>query len=225
MTRIGVVSDTHCPERVPFSILPHITHQLSGCDYILHAGDIESQVVLDTLSTVAPVYAVRGDDEIDTHYLPEKRIVEIDGIRIGIHHSHRPFREELLSRLKSLLGLHKGPTWGGVQEWLLRTFKNDDVQIIVFGHFHRPYSEFHKGILLLNPGSIYKMSFDALTYRINHTASKTRRITARLERRMLKSDRIIHPPTVALIQIENQQFSTEVISLPYVDYDVTSDNL
>lgn len=60
--------------------------------------DIEAQTVLDKLETIAPVYAVRGDDEIDTHHLPEKRILEFAGKRIGLHHGHRSFWQELPSR-------------------------------------------------------------------------------------------------------------------------------
>ena len=217
--RIGVISDTHCPERVPFSVLDELVTVLRDCDYILHTGDIETQVVLDTLSTVAPVYAVKGDDEIDTGYLPEKRVVEIGGVRIGMHHSHRPFLAELPSRLKGALGLRHGPTWAGIQEWLLHTFRDDNVEVIVFGHFHRPYSDYHHGILLLNPGSIYKISHDALVYRIRNSHSAIRRFTARLEYRALPPDQIIYPPTVAIMTIDNQQITTEIHQLSPVNYE------
>ena len=216
--RIGVVSDTHCPERVPFSVLTEIMAIFKGCDCILHAGDIEAKTVLDTLSAVAPVYAVHGDDEIDTGYLPEKRVVEVGGIRIGMHHSHRPLLEELPSRLKSTLGLHSGPSWGGIHQWLVDKFKDDDVQLIVFGHFHMPYSQVHDGILLLNPGSIYKMSPDSLAYRMRYAHSPVRRLTARLQYHTQSSDRIMYPPTVAYISINSQQIESEILELSPVDY-------
>lgn len=219
MIKIGVISDTHRPERVPYSALENIKDNFIGCDYILHTGDIESQHVLDTLGSIAPVYAVRGDDEIDTYDLPERRVIEIDGIRIGIHHSHRPYRQEFPSRMKTALGLQREPTWAGIQQWLLDTFKSDAVQIIVFGHFHRPYNEYHDGILLLNPESIYKLSKDALIYRIKHSASKFRRITAQLERK-IQSNKVEYPPTIAYIYIDNAKISTEIIELPPINYQV-----
>ncbi len=216
--RVGVVSDTHCPERVPYSVLNELTTVLRDCDMILHTGDIETQTVLDTLSSIAPVYAVKGDDEIDTHDLPEKRIVEIGGLRIGMHHSHRPFLTELPSRLQSALGLYNGPTWAGIHDWLLNKFKDDDVQVIVFGHFHRPYSDYHDGILLLNPGSIYQLSADSLAYRMRKSRSRLRRFTARLELRALSPDRTIYPPTVAIMTINSRQITTEIKTLSPINY-------
>ena len=134
--RIGVISDTHYPERVPYLPLEAIEKVFRGCDLILHAGDLEAMDVITQLETIAPVYAVRSDDEIDTFELPEKRIIEIGGVRIGLHHGHRPYIVELPSRLKSTLGLHRGINWAGIHEWLLEQFRHDNVQAIVFGHFH-----------------------------------------------------------------------------------------
>src|SRR5688572_29444839 len=109
--RVGVISDTHCPERVPNSALNRIEAVFEGCDCILHAGDIEAQSVLDRLAVIAPVHAVRGDHEIDTRYLPEKRVVEVGGVRIGLHHGSRPYRVELPGRLRVLFKLNKGMDW------------------------------------------------------------------------------------------------------------------
>jgi hypothetical protein len=55
--RIGVISDTHGlirPEALAF---------LSGCNLIIHGGDIGGSEVLDTLSSIAPVTAVRGNND------------------------------------------------------------------------------------------------------------------------------------------------------------------
>ena len=55
MQRIGIISDTHG------LIRPEVMNALSDCDCIVHAGDINQPEVLDTLRTLAPVYAVRGN--------------------------------------------------------------------------------------------------------------------------------------------------------------------
>src|SRR5215207_6664604 len=96
--RIGVISDTHYPERVPYLPYDAIEQVFRGCDLILHAGDLESMNVITQLEAIAPVCAVRSDDGIDTFDLPEKRIIEIGGMRIGMHHGHRPYMVELPSR-------------------------------------------------------------------------------------------------------------------------------
>ena len=69
MQRIGIISDTHG------LIRPEVMNALSDCDCIVHAGDINQPEVLDTLRTLAPVYAVRGnaDKGIWAESLPESR--------------------------------------------------------------------------------------------------------------------------------------------------------
>jgi len=216
--QIGVVSDTHCPERVPFSVMNSVCEALAGCDCILHAGDIETRAVLERLEEIAPVRAVRGDDEIDTNTLPEKRVLTFGDVRIGMHHSHRPLLVEMPSRIRNMFDFLHGDPWGGVQDWLLDQFREDDVQIIVFGHFHRPYCAEHDGILLFNPGSIYHLSHAALDYRIHRTESRIRRITGRLEKRSLPEDQTAPLPTVGKITLAGSQIATEIIELPPVDY-------
>lgn len=219
MIRIGVVSDTHIPERVPQSIMPQILKTLEGCDHIIHAGDIESQWVLDQLEQIAPVVAVRGDDEIDTVHLPEKHILEIGDVRIGIHHGHRPFMVELPSRINGYLGLRKGMDWGGIHQWLLDQFKEDPVNIIVFGHFHVSYSAYHDGILLFNPGSVFQLSYESLTYRMRHAHKPLRRLTSRIERQLKAKGNTTPQPTVGIITLHGTTISTEIIPLSPVNYD------
>ena len=63
--KIGILSDTHDLLR------PEVTDALQGCDYILHGGDISSQRVLDQLERIAPVKAVRGNNDKEwAEYLP-----------------------------------------------------------------------------------------------------------------------------------------------------------
>jgi len=86
-TRVGVVSDTHCPEfleRLPSAI----AELLAGVDLILHAGDIGSSGTLAELARLAPVEAIRGDHDRGLD-LPDRRVVEVAGKRIGLLHGNR----------------------------------------------------------------------------------------------------------------------------------------
>src|SRR5580658_1132440 len=53
--RVGVLADTHGLLR------PEVLERLAGCDVLLHAGDVGDPEVLSQLTTVAPVWAVRGN--------------------------------------------------------------------------------------------------------------------------------------------------------------------
>ena len=55
--KVGILSDTHDLLR------PEVIDALQGCDYILHAGDISSQRILDRLEQIAPVKVVRGNTD------------------------------------------------------------------------------------------------------------------------------------------------------------------
>ncbi|MBR4360819.1 MAG: metallophosphoesterase family protein [Clostridia bacterium] len=55
--KIAVLSDTHDLLR------PEVLNRLSGCDFILHGGDVSSRKILDRLEEIAPVQAVRGNND------------------------------------------------------------------------------------------------------------------------------------------------------------------
>ena len=132
MIRVGVLSDTHLTtvnndfKRIVKSVFRDV-------EIILHAGDMTSVEVLDYLSN-RDLRAVRGnmDDFKLKDLLPDKRIEQIEGIRIGIIHGRG------------------GPE--GIEELVLSEF--EDVDLIVFGHSHVPVNTARKGIRLFNPGSL-----------------------------------------------------------------------
>ncbi len=145
---IGVLSDTHWPTRVPAIQWEAIEAAFAGVSLILHAGDIETPDVLERLTQIAPVEAVSGDD--DQFRLPLRRVVSVGGKHIGLTHGHRPFVIEKRDRVRKLLGFKTDP-WNGMFGDLLRWFKDDAIEAIVFGHWHRTYSGVHDGVLLFNP--------------------------------------------------------------------------
>lgn len=133
--RIGVISDTHIPERAK-EIPKKIMDDFKNADLILHAGDITDEKVLDTLRGICKnVRAVWGNmDPAELRKkLPEKDIIAAGGINIGLAHgSGNPLK--LIDLLEEV-------------------FKGERLDIIVFGHAHYPVNKKINNTLYFNPGS------------------------------------------------------------------------
>lgn len=129
---IGVISDTHGLLR------PEALAALASANHILHAGDVGNIEILATLSTIAPVTAIRGN--IDTHgpcaELPATEFVELGG--------------HLFYLVHSITDLDIIPAAAGVAA-------------VISGHSHRPSQENRNGVLYLNPGSAGPRRFDLPT--------------------------------------------------------------
>lgn len=121
-THVGVISDTHGLLR------PEAVESLAGVDLILHAGDIGKPEVLEGLSAIAPVIAVRGNNDKGawTEAIPERETVQIEEISVHILHI--------------LKELSFNPKVAGVR-------------VVISGHSHKPMVEERAGILFVNPGS------------------------------------------------------------------------
>lgn len=119
MKRIGVLSDTHGKLR------EEVVKILRGCDVILHAGDINTQKVMESLREIAPLYIVRGNaDKEWAEGLPESLTEEICGLRVFMVHNKKYMPKEI-----------------------------GNFDLVVFGHSHK-YEERREGnCLFLNPGS------------------------------------------------------------------------
>lgn len=201
--RIGVIADTHVPEFLP-TLPKSIASIFQGVDLILHAGDITGNEVLEELKLLAPVVAVKGDhDALD---LPNKTVVEIGGKRIGLIHGRRPRWQELPGILSNELFGGRRFWWGGFQRQLIRSF--DQVDAIIFGHFHRPYLARQNGVLLFNPGAIYHLTPERIHMRLPQTRSLLRRIY--LRRRLHRKPEV---PTVGLLTIEHGTIRAEILPL------------
>jgi len=145
--RIGLISDTHMPER--WKQIPAAVFKLfDGVDLILHAGDVGKLWVLDELSRIAPVAAVHGNDETAeaTAALPYLQTIVAAGHRIVLTHAHYPVRaEELASRTNP---------WEPKLQRRATFAREHGAEIIVFGHLHIPMMLAYENILLVNPGGI-----------------------------------------------------------------------
>ena len=150
MLTLGVIADTHVPDRRR-SLDPRLLEILRSRDIqaILHAGDVSSPAVLAELEQIAPVYAVRGNrDWLWLRYLPSDRIMTFAGVSIGMTHGHFGWVRYLLDR--PYYTLH-GYRHEHLLPRLLARFRQ--TQVIVFGHGHLPLNEWIDGRLLFNPGS------------------------------------------------------------------------
>jgi len=133
--KIGVISDTHIPERcgeIPAAVI----NEFKKVDMVVHAGDLADLSVLQKLRELCPqVKAVAGnmDPEEVWDQLPEKLVFEVSGVTIGLIHGYGP-PDQLPKRLTEV-------------------FKKDKVDIIIFGHSHQPMNETIGGTLYFNPGS------------------------------------------------------------------------
>jgi putative phosphoesterase len=122
MLRVGLISDTHGLLRA------EATAFLRGCDHIVHAGDIGSHGVLRELSQIAPVTAVRGNNDKGSW---AEALPETDLIRLG---------EVFLYAIHDLAQLDLDP-------------QSAAVSVVVSGHSHQPLIREHSGVLYVNPGS------------------------------------------------------------------------
>lgn len=148
MPVIGLISDTHMPQR--WKRLPDtVFRTFADVDLIIHAGDVGELWVLDELSALAPVVAVHGNDETDeaTAALPFLQTVVLDGQRIVVTHGHYPDRVEEMAK-------RKDDTWHPKLSRWADFGRQHGAQIVIYGHTHIPMSVLHDGVWLVNPGAI-----------------------------------------------------------------------
>jgi len=136
--QLVVLSDTHIPHRA--SGLPdEVWRYIEQSDGVIHAGDFSSYDFYLELCARAGgkdrVYAVWGnmDDEDLFKELPEKLIVEKEGVKIGVYHG---------------IG---API--GIENRVIKKFHDDLPDIIIFGHSHIPLKKYINNTLMFNPGS------------------------------------------------------------------------
>ena len=124
--RIGVLSDTHGLLR------PEVLSALSGCDAIIHGGDINKPEILEQLENIAPVYVVRGNNDKEwAEHLPITLAFQIEQFRFFLVHNKKQVPGDLTG-----------------------------IDAVIFGHSHKYFAQELEGRLWLNPGSCGKRRFD-----------------------------------------------------------------
>lgn len=119
---IGLISDTHGLLR------PQAVEALRGAERIIHAGDIGTPDILQSLEAIAPTTAIRGnvDKDVWARALPETAVIEASGIAIYVIHDVKQ--------------LTLDPARAGFTA-------------VVSGHSHKPGQQARGGVLYVNPGS------------------------------------------------------------------------
>ena len=119
MARVGLISDTHGLLR------PEALAYLRGSDHIVHAGDIGDPGILEALRRLAPVTAVRGNNDRGgwARAVPDTANFQVDEVAIHVLHDVKELR------------LQPG------------------VRVVVSGHSHKPMVQERDGVLYVNPGS------------------------------------------------------------------------
>jgi putative phosphoesterase len=119
---IGVIADTHGLLR------PAAVDALAGSDLIIHAGDIGTPEVVEALRAIAPVAAVRGNNDTEewARAFPETQVVEVGSVALYVLHD--------------VNALDLDPVAAGFRA-------------VISGHSHRPAVARRQGVLFVNPGS------------------------------------------------------------------------
>lgn len=129
--KIGVISDTHAKEPSEELIMLNNTI-FRDVDLILHAGDLVSIQVLKAFQGKNSI-AVRGNMDLPDSegILNQLEIVKVKNFHIGLIHG-----------------------WGSPSDLETKIRKKfDAVDVIVYGHTHKPVNHVKEGILFFNPGS------------------------------------------------------------------------
>ena len=122
MKTIGLIADTHGLLR------PEAVRALAGVSHIIHAGDIGGAEILKALRKIAPVYAVRGNNDKGpwAAALPLCEALELEGVSIHVLHD--------------LKEIDLDPKAAGFD-------------VVVSGHSHKPAVDERDGVTFINPGS------------------------------------------------------------------------
>jgi len=120
--RVGLISDTHGLLR------PQAIDFLQGSDLIVHGGDICDGAILTALAAIAPLIAVRGNNDRGDW---AARLRESELFRIG---------DAFIYAIHDVAAIDIEPRAAGVQ-------------VIVSGHSHQPSIRRDDGVLYVNPGS------------------------------------------------------------------------
>lgn len=172
---IGVVSDTHIPDRTR-SLHPRFLTGLAEnrVDLILHAGDISTPNVLAELSEVAPVLAVKGNRDFRFTNLPSFLKLEVNGVKIFLAHGHMGFSSYWMDKIQHTI---KGYRSDRYIQRLTRAMP--DAAIYIFGHSHSSEIIWQERKLYFNPGSVsvglppdFKRTWGILEFNDNHVDAR-----------------------------------------------------
>jgi hypothetical protein len=136
MTTIGLVSDTHFPRfgrALPRALEDGL--RAARVSRILHMGDLTDVLAIPLFEAIAPFDAIAGNndpEEVWARY-GRRKVVTIDGVRIGL--------------------VHGDAGRGNAHENAIAAFDGEPADVILYGHSHRPLVERRGTQIVANPGS------------------------------------------------------------------------
>jgi uncharacterized protein len=120
--RIGLISDTHGLVR------PEALKVLEGVELIVHAGDIGKAEVLDRLQAIAPLAAIKGNNDTEpwARHIPEILDLHVNDRTVRVIHNVRDSKLNL---------------------------RVAGIDVVISGHSHKPSVQTRDNVLFVNPGS------------------------------------------------------------------------
>jgi putative phosphoesterase len=136
VTQVGIVSDTHLPRfgrALPRALERGLRR--AGVSRILHLGDMTDLLAVPLFEAIAPFDAVAGNNDgaAIRERFGRRKIVQIEDVRIGM--------------------IHGDGRRGTTKSRALDAFAVGEVDVVLFGHSHRPVVGRERGVLFANPGS------------------------------------------------------------------------
>lgn len=127
--KVLVVSDTHKKNDAYFEVL-----RREQPDMVIHCGDAEGSEYALTQAADCPVHIVLGNNDFFSH-LPRELELEIGPYKVWATHGHTYF-------------VYMD------NEYLKQEAKARGVDVVLYGHTHRPVIDKKGGVIAVNPGSL-----------------------------------------------------------------------
>ena len=128
--KILIVSDTHRHNENFLKVL----EKTGPIDMLIHCGDVEGSEYLIARSAGCPVQMVMGNNDFFSD-LPREKEFQIGKYKIWLTHGHTYY-------------VSMG------DENIKREARERGMDIVMFGHSHRPIVDIDKDIISFNPGSL-----------------------------------------------------------------------
>ena len=120
--RIGLIADTHGLLR------PEALTALADSDLLIHAGDIGKPEVVAALKKIAPLVAIKGNNDTDSwaRRLPETKKITLGALKLYVIHNVKELSFDPAAR---------------------------GFRVVISGHSHKPVIQTKDNVLFVNPGS------------------------------------------------------------------------
>ena len=120
--RIGLIADTHGLLRL------EALAALADSDLLIHAGDIGKPEVVAALKKIAPLVAIKGNNDTDSwaRRLPETKKITLGALKLYVIHNVEELSFDPAAR---------------------------GFRVVISGHSHKPVMQTKDNVLFVNPGS------------------------------------------------------------------------